>query len=415
MNQKQSKVIWYCHPYAGSPSLGMSYRPYYLARAFQSAGHQAYVISPDFHHLLRQDIKKKENISLQKVDGLPYIFLKSVSYQGNGMARLLNMMSYVWRLKTCMKQLLAITGKPDIIIVSSSHPLHYPSLQASARRLNAKLIFEVRDLWPLSIERLLNVSPYHPFCLYLSYIERRAYRHADYVVSVLDQALPYMKAKGLSEERFKVIPNGISSDALKQRAPLPEDIKQKIAEKKQAGQFLVGYAGAMGAPNALKYLIEAMEQIEQQALPIHCFLIGKGELKQDLEAQVNQRGMHSVSFLPAVNKFEVMSFFEEMDILYLGWNDLDVYQYGVSPNKLYDYLLSGKPILESGGARKSLVESLGCGIRCKAQDSKAIAAGIKKLSELSEDGRRMLTADTAKIALEKFSYETLAEEYMSIF
>ena len=195
--KNEAKTIWYCHHYAGSPSMGMSYRPYYLTKEFIQAGHNAYVISASYHHLLQKPKLQSKPVVMDMVDEVSFITLKVRKYLGNGLPRLLNMLGYARGFKRHFKKIEKITGKPDVIIVSSSHPFHFPTLKKIAKRYDAKIIFEVRDLWPLSLLELLKISKSHPMIKWLSRIERQAYQGSDAVVSLLKQSLPYMHSKGL--------------------------------------------------------------------------------------------------------------------------------------------------------------------------------------------------------------------------
>lgn len=414
---KGAKVIWYCHHYAGSPSLGMAYRPYYLSREFQAAGNNAYIIASSFHHQQQHDQSQTESVRFTIIDDVKYIWLKTIRYSENGFKRVLNMFNYALRFWINEKQIVAITGKPDVIIASSTHPLHYPVLEKIARKYDAKIIFEVRDLWPLSMLGLLKIKAWHPFILLLSYIEKRAYKNADHVVSLLDGALPYMRSKGLDDNKFSVIPNGTSAELFENKTCLNITIQNIINQIRlqNKNSFILGYAGALGTPNAIKYLISAMQMIEQQKLPIYCVIVGNGILKSDLEKQIQQLNLKQIYCYSSIPRCEIPAFLTQMDALYLGWNAISVYQYGVSPNKLFDYMMSGRPIIESGGSKQSLIASVQCGIRCKAAKPNAIADAIIQLSERTLDERNQLGEAGRKAVLQKYEYSILGKQYMDLF
>lgn len=415
MGKTESKVIWYCHHYAGAPSRGMSYRPYYLTREFCQLGHQAYIIGASYHHLLHSTQDVKEPVHLEMVDGVPFITLKVNHYVGNGIGRVQNMLGYASRFKKHVGDLVSLTGKPHVIIVSSAHPFHYRILEKYSRQFKAKLIFEVRDLWPLSLQQLLNMPRWNPLILWLASIERRAYRNADCVVSVLQEAFSYMKTRGLTYDRFQVIPNGTNIQEFQNECSLSQDLEQWLQSLKVQGKFLLGYAGAMGKPNALQYLIQAMALISRTNSSIHCVLVGDGHLKNELNQQVVQLGLTNITFLPAIKKPEVPAFLKHMDALYLGWNEVDIYRYGVSPNKLFDYMMAAKPIIESGGEEQSIIEKVGCGLQCRAEDSETIAKLIIKISKFSEIEKNNMGLRGQSAVHELYNYKILAEKYIKLF
>ena len=415
MPDNKSKIIWYCHPYAGAPSLGMSYRPYYLTREFSKAGHNAFVIAASFHHLLRDPIEQSTPVRLCDVDGVSFITLKTRTYQGNGAGRFANMLEYARRFKKHFKAILALTGKPDVIIVSSAHPFHYPVLAGLAKRLKAKLIFEVRDLWPKSLQELMNIPAWHPLVLWLAYIEKRALRNADEVVTVLNGAFPYMRQKGLSKERFHVIPNGTSLDETEAKASVNDELLKLIQDKKRAGQFLIGYAGALGRPNAMQYFLEAFVILAAQKKPMHAFIVGEGHLKNELIAFAKSHQLDNVTFYPAIPKAQVQAFLNQMDALYLGWNQAEIYRYGVSPNKMFDYMRAARPILESGGAKTGIVDETGCGFRCEAENPAAIAGLVTQVMALSEAERDAMGQKGFDEIHKKYDYQILARQYAALF
>jgi len=411
----KNKVIWYCHHYAGSPSLGMSYRPYYFTQAFNQAGHQAYVIGASHHHLKQASEPQREAIKKQIIEDVPFILLKTRAYRENGLSRLMNMLQYAFKFRTQKKNIMKLTGKPDVIIVSSAHPFHFKTLEKLAKKHGAMLIFEVRDLWPLSLIQLAKLHPIHPLALWIASIEKRAYKQADAVVSLLDKALPYMQRKGLDPERFHVIPNGTHPGMFSLPEKLPEAMVNYIQVVQQTGAFLVGYAGALGEPNALKYLISAMKHLADKQHNIHLFLLGDGALKADLEAYAAHENLANITFFDGISKHEVPGFLNQMDVLYLGWNAVDLYQYGVSPNKIFDYMMSETPIIESGGAPDSMIERLGCGVRCEAANPVAIMNAILQMNELSDEQRLAMGARGKQAVELKYDYQVLARDYLTLF
>lgn len=408
------KTIWYCHPYAGSPQEGMSYRPYYLAKYWKKAGHHAFVISSSFHHLLHHPKEQKDTIVQQEIEGVDYIRLKTPIYHHNSFKRILNMLSFAWQTQKNEKKLLEITGKPDVIIASSSHPFHYISLYRIAKKHQIPLIFEVRDLWPSSLIELLKLKPWHPLVILLAIIEKHAYKYADKVISLLENAQPYMVSKGLNPEKFIYIPNGTDCE-IQDEKNLPQALDRTIHELKKQKKFLIGYAGALGVPNAMEYFIQAMGIVQKSHPHLHALLIGHGQQKTTLMDYCKENHMHNVSFFEPIPKTQVHYFLKEMDLLYLGWQDSPLYQNGVSPNKLFDYMLAGRPILESGGTSDSLINKAKCGKNCVAADSHHIADALIEISQTNHEIRLEQGRAARKHVLKHHDYQMLSQQYSNIF
>ncbi|HRV05220.1 MAG TPA: glycosyltransferase WbuB, partial [Candidatus Ratteibacteria bacterium] len=96
------------------------------------------------------------------------------------------------------------------------------------------------------------------------------------------------------------------------------------------------------------------------------------------------------------------------DVCYIGWRDKNLYRYGVSANKLFDYMYSGKPILHSFNGKGDIVQITNCGITVKAENPEAIADGIMKLYNMSKEERKKLGENGKNYVVKYFNYEFLA-------
>ncbi len=409
------QTIWYLHPYAGAPSLGMSYRPYYLSQTFNQHGFKTYIITPDFHHVWTNAPKlNNQPVELATIDNVPYIFIKTNHYIGNGLKRIQNMLSYAFKLYWYEKKLVNLTGKPSHIIVSSAHPFHFFSAYMTALRYDAKLIFEVRDLWPQSLIDLLRISPHHPLIKTLAFIEKFAYQKADATVSLLPFAKAYMMKKGLSEEKFHYISNGFDN----QNSPIlmPQSMQKSITTKKNEGCCLVGYTGAHGIPNALDDLLYAIEYLKQhkQDTSFHFFLLGKGNEKERLIALAKRLNLTNISFFDPIERDALPDFLSAMDVLYIGWKNKPLYAYGISPNKLFEYMHAGKPILHAILPYPNITDDTHSGLTVEAENPTAIAKGLLALYELPEEKRLALGKNGQHAIETTYHYDNLAKQYLSL-
>ena len=187
-----------------------------------------------------------------------------------------------------------------------------------------------------------------------------------------------------------------------------------MQQLKAQDKFIIGYTGAMGPPNALEYLLEAMLLIKATHPHIHCVLLGHGQNLQQLQNYCQIHQLHHVHFLPRVSKPVIPEFLDLVDTVYLGWQNTPLYQYGVSPNKLFDYMLAAKPIIESGGAPMSLVTQAECGFQTQAASSEKIANTLIKMSELTQEQRIILGNNGKNFVLKHHTYPILAAQFLKI-
>jgi len=396
--------------YAGSPYYGMEYRPYYLAREWVRTGHSVTIVAASFSHLRSKYPKIHKKIKEEIIDGIRYIWIKAPEYKRNGVKRAINMFNFIWRLTENSKK-FSKKINPSVVIASSTYPLDiYPAYLIS-RFSKAKLIFEVHDLWPLTPIELGSMPKWHPFIVIMQIAEDFAYKRADKVISILPKALDYMVSRGLDPKKFVYIPNGIDIEEWQSfDAPLPPQHKETVERLKQEGKFLVCYTGSHGVANALNYFVESA--IYLRDLPVSLVLVGQGPEKDKLLRFVEKNNLTNVIFLPAVSKYSIPNFLNEMDILYIGWKNSPLYHFGISPNKLFDYMMSAKPIIHAVEAANDPVAESGCGISVSPENAVAIAEAIKKLFFMSAVERKEMGMRGREYVKINHDYKILAKRFL---
>lgn len=395
--------------YAGSPEMGMEFRPYYLAKEWQKLGHKVLIVGGTYSHLRK---KQPPESGFQTIDNVDYLWVKTPFYHGNGVKRLLSMLLFTFKLRIRAKK-IANSFRPDVVIASSTYPLdNYPAKKI-ARKIGAKYIYEIHDLWPLSPMELGGMSKHHPFIVMMQWAENFAYRHCDAVVSILPNAKMHCVAHGLSEARFFHVPNGIVEEDWAHPDPLPEEHLQLIEKLRGEGRFLVGFAGAHGIANSLQSVIDAANKLEKQKVSL--VLLGNGQEKENLINYVAKKCIKNVFFLPPVSKFAVPSFLKKMDVLYIGLQNQSLFRFGISPNKMFDYMMASKPIIQAINAGNNLVREADCGIDVEPENVNKIADAILELKDLPLSELERLGSNGHKFVLENHTYSVLANEFINIF
>lgn len=401
--------ILYINHYAGSPHHGMEYRPYYLATNWVKQGHQVAVVAANYSHLRHKniDISNNNKYKFESIDGIDYIWCNTPKYNGNGLKRLINIFTYLYRLFKFRKHLIT-QFKPDVVIASSTYPFDTVIAKYIARKSQAKFIYEIHDLWPLTLIELSGMSKYHPLIMLMQLAENYGYKKCDKVVSLLPNANEYMFKHGLAQDKFIYIPNGIELANLT-KSELPNSHFKQIQAMKTKYKYLLGYAGGMGESNALEYLLDAIKLMPSDQ-SIGFVLVGDGNLKEDLIKQTANDDR--VLILPPIDKNQVQDFLSYMDVLYIGWHDSPIYRFGISPNKIFDYMLSKKPILHSVNASNDLVKIANCGVSVRAQDPVAIRDGIKQLINLGANNREILGINGYNYVCANHDYQILARKFL---
>ncbi|WP_024301265.1 glycosyltransferase family 4 protein [Pseudogulbenkiania sp. MAI-1] len=403
--------ILYINHYAGSPKHGMEFRPYYLAREWVRAGHEVNLVAADYSHLRQHNPTLAENYRDEDIDGIRYTWCKTPPYQGNSLKRVINIFRFLGRLMGLSKRYLK-DWKPDIVIASSTYPLDTVPAAWIAHKTGARLAYEVHDLWPLTPVEVGGMSPKHPFIRLLQWAEDFGYQKADTVVSMLPCAREYMVEHGMDPAKYAVVPNGVDvAEWQGEAAPLPAEHVQALADLKAQDRFVVGYAGGHGLANALDFLLEAASLLQQDKVSF--VLVGDGPDKAALQARAAELGLANVSFLPAIPKRAVPAFLAHCDALFIGWRKLPIYRFGINPNKLFDYLMAGKPVIHSVEAGNDLVREAGAGLSVGAEDPAAIAEAVRRMMTLpSAERERMGEAGRAHV-LAHHDYAVLARRFLA--
>ncbi|CAO3429101.1 glycosyltransferase family 4 protein [Azospirillum doebereinerae] len=397
--------------YAGSDRLGMEYRPFYLGREWVGDGHAVTVVGASFSHLRQTQPEVGADHEVSVEDGVRFRWLRTGPYQGNGAGRVANMLTFVGKLIAHAPR-VAREERPDVVICSSTYPLDIYAGARIARLAGARLVFEVHDLWPLTPMLLGGYSPRHPYIRLLQAAEDYAYRNADLVVSILPDTCGYMESRGLDPSKFVYVPNGIPIAALQASGPdqLPPVLAARIARERERGHFLVGYAGGFNPSNAIDTILEAARLLA--GLPVSFLLVGGGSTAREIRAKAERMGLDSVHLFGPIPKPLVPRFLSEMDTLAMPWHRSPLYRFGVSPNKMFDYMLAGRPIVQSCDASNDLVAEAQCGITVAPEDPAAYAEACLHLSRLAPSERARLGENGRRFVRQHHDYRLLASRFM---
>ena len=396
--------------YAGSPQHGMEYRPYYLSREWVRAGHSVHVVAASYSHVRFKQPPANAGALNESIDGICYCWLPTPAYSGNGFGRLRNVGSFVsqlWRNAADW----ANKFRPDMVIASSTYPMDFWVARRIARRCGAKLVYEVHDLWPASLIEVAGMSAYHPFALLCQKAENDAYRDADVVVSMLPKVAEHMEAHGLDLRRLHIVPNGIALDDWHDESvELDSELATLLNQFRTGGKAIVGYAGSHGIPNALDTLLDAAALLRDQ--PIVFVLVGDGHEKQSLADRVLAEGLSNVFMFAPIAKSQIPCFLRMLDIAYIGWKHSSIYRFGISPNKLMDYMMAGCAVLHSVDAGNNPVAEAGCGLTVAPESADAVAQGIAALVECSTEERAAMGARGREFVISRHSYRNLAKQFL---
>lgn len=403
--------ILYESDLAGSRYHGMAYRIYQFSSEFKKRGHEVIIVAASFSHVRSINPIVNKIITDETIDGIQYKWIKTPKYRGNGIRRVIHMLVYNFRLWFYAKR-IAKVFKPDVVIASGVTPLDFVGCNRIAKESNAKVILEVGDLWPLTPIELGGFSPRNPFIVIMQFVERFAYRNSDAIISLLPFAESYMNNHGLKHGKFYYIPNGVIVRDWSVQKEIPKEHSDVIRLHKRRNKYLIAFAGTHSISNALDTLLSVAELLHDT--DIEFLLIGDGPIKSELIETANKKQIKNVTFLPSINKEIIPSLLCEMDALYIGFQKQSLYRFGISPNKIFDYMMAAKPIIQAIDAGNNLVKEADCGVYAQPDDPKDIASAILYLKSLSPDEQERLGSNGRKFVIKNHAYDVLTDKFLNV-
>ena len=397
------RTAFIINQYAKTPATGASNRHYALARELAARGHDVTVVAAAFDHLIARPVPMDARFRIEEQEGgFRFLWVRVPPFSG---AQSAGRIRAWFSFARALPRLDRVLGRrADTVLVSSPSLIAWLGAWRLARRMRARLVFEVRDIWPLSLVEIGSLSTGHPFIRFLQWIEDRAYRHSHAVVSNLRGSVDHMVSRGLDRARFTWVPNGHSTGRATGRpAALPDDVADRLPDR----PFLVGYTGTVGVANALGTVLDAAGLLRDDAR-IGFVIVGSGAEREALRARAQAEGLDNVAFLDPIPKEQIPAMLARFQACYIGLQNQSVFRFGVSPNKLFDYMCAGRPIIygiDSGSYRP--VSEAGAGVEVGPEDGAALADAARRLADLPLEERERMGQNALKAA-EAYDYRTLA-------
>lgn len=403
--------IWMLNHYAteASPD-GMWGRYYNLALGLVKRGYDVYVVAAGFMHNKFEETRTygHNGIDREIINGINYIWLKTFPYKRNNWRRILNIISYSAGLFKLGKS----HETPDIIIASSFHPLTWISGYILAKRHKSRFVIEVRDLWPETPIAMGIIPRNGLIANIMKHFERYMYIKAEKIIVLLPHADNYISTLGIPSEKVIYIPNGANPSLfnfdINDNQHLENFIKQ-YPEIQDNNKFKVIYTGSHGLVNDLITLVNTAKVLQDKNEPIHFILIGSGPEKDGLIKKAQELNLKNITFCDQVPKRMISKILPFGEACIILCKDIDLYKYGVSANKLFDYMASRKPIVYSGNS-PNLVDEAQCGISVAPENKSELAHALINLSRLSKEELKKMGDNGYEYFKLNHTYDTLVNK-----
>ena len=298
---------------------------------------------------------------------------------------------------------------PADIVFATSTPLTaaIPGLAASWLR-RKRFVFEVRDLWP-ELPKAMGVVK-NPLVLFgMGWLERRAYRAAQRCIG-LAPGIADGIAKHIDRQRISMIPNGCDLEFLD-----PAEAVAWRPKQLNASDFVAVFAGTHGMANGLTAVLDAAAVLKQRGrVDIKLLLVGDGKLKDGLIQRAQDEGLTNVVFHDNVSKDRIPGLLCGVDVGMQLLANVPAFYYGTSPNKFFDYLAAGLPVLNNyPGWVADMVTENNCGVAVPPENPQAFAEALEFLADHPER-RRSMASEARALAEREFNRDQLSEQFVGV-
>ena len=310
-------------------------------------------------------------------------------------------------LKFALKSIkVSLTHEYDLVFATST-PLTAGIPGIFARWLRGKrFVFEVRDLWP-ELPREMGVIKNPVILWMMSVLEWASYRSAHACVGLSPGIVEGIKKRGVNNNKITMIPNGCDLDLFSTK-----DIKPRRPDGVEDSDLLAVFTGTHGLANGVDAALNAaVELLKRNRTDIKFCFIGQGKEKASLVKRAKDDNLHNCIFLDSVPKTELVSYLKGADIGLQMLRNIPVFYYGTSPNKFFDYIAVGLPVLNNyPGWLADMIEKNNTGFAIPPDD---ITSYVDAL-EYAADNRDKLVemGIKSKKLANQFDREKLSEDFV---
>jgi glycosyltransferase involved in cell wall biosynthesis len=388
--------ILYLHQYFKVPSEPGGTRSYWIAKALIKNGHEVIMITSK-----NLNGKKKEEVS---IDGIKVIYLSEAYDQNMSVCkRLKAFLNFVWK-----STLVANDQKNIDLVVATSTPLTIgiPALFLKWKK-NIPYLFEVRDLWPEVPIQMGVIN--NPFLKWLTRkFEKTIYKNAEHVIG-LSPGMQKGILKYIPKEKTTMIPNMAKKDEF---WPRKKNTEFEIKLGLKTNSFKIIHFGSLGLANGANTIIESAKLLKEDD-SFEFLFVGGGSTEEYLKDECSKNELNNVKFLGSFSMKDTSEIVNFSDVSIVSFKDIPIL-YTNSPNKFFDSLSAGKPIIvNSAGWTKDLIEKHECGYYVNPSHPHELVYKLKHLQSHPEIVRSM-GDNSRKLAEDKYDKSILSRQFVDV-
>jgi len=397
--------VLYFHQYFSTPSGSTGTRSYEMAQSLITRGHEVTVVCGSGRMsstgLAGKPVKGTRR---GKVDGIDIIELDlPYSNYDSFLKR-----SWIFLLFAWQSIGLALSLKYDLLFATST-PLTagIPGIFATLLR-RKPFVFEVRDLWP-ELPREMGVIT-NPVILWaMGVLEWMSYHSARGCIGLSPGIVNGITQRGISPDRVAMVPNGCDLEMFN---PLVGDVLRPDGVGE--GDFVAVFTGAHGIANGLDAVLDAAGVLMERGRgDIRLVFIGDGKLKPALVARAKREGLVNCLFIDSVSKLKLTAYLRGADAGLMLLANVPAFYYGTSPNKFFDYIAIGLPVLNNyPGWLAGMIKDNNCGIAIEPDNPIAFADALEKMAD-NPLLRKEMSSNARNFAVKEFDRAKLGNNFVN--
>jgi len=370
------------------------------ARRWVAAGHRVTVVTcaPNFPAGRVHEGYRNRWYQREVVDGIDVVRVKTFISANKGFA--LRTLDYLSFMVAAFFAGL-VQRRPDVVVGTSPQFFAAVGAWALAFVRRRPFVFELRDIWPASIEAV-GATKSGRVLRFFERVEMFLYRRAAKIVAVTNSFKAELVRRGIDGAKIEVVTNGVD---LSRYAPAPRD-EDFARELGLEGKFVVGYVGTHGMAHALSNVLDAAARLRDRA-DVHFLFVGDGAARADLVARAEAEGLANVTLSPPLPKDRMPAVWSLCDVALVHLKDTPLFE-TVIPSKMFEAMGMATPILIAcpEGEASGIVRDHGAGRVVAPEDPDALADAVRELADDAEGTRRL--AERGLAAAPRFSRDRLA-------
>lgn len=378
-----------------------------LAAELVRRGHRVTIVASRFNYLTRSVHRQR----ITDHDGVEFRWIDAGSYRANDARRVRSMIAFSMRAV-----LAGMRGdRPDVIVGSSPHLLAGSAGRVLANLRRRPFVFEVRDVWPSVLVELGALAKGGWQHRLLELLEADLYRRSARIIVVPPGAGQRVAEVIGSDDRCVHVPNAAS---ILDAAPVPLPDSLAAVFDAEAERNVLLYAGAHGISNDLMTLVRAMGLLRDTDRDTYdrlaVILVGEGAERERLREAVEATGLDHVHFHEPVPKGALGAAIERAAFGLVSFGDAGVYRYGVSPNKMFDYMAMGRPVLLASRLHDTPVQQFQAGLTYVPGDENSLAAGVTMMLDMTAEDRRAMGERGRRAVREHYTIAATAARLVAL-